>query len=77
VRGWLRRPVHSEQGAAVELVLTGAVEDKARAREDEIEWVGEHWCDVVVLWEYWIGVERRQRRLSTVARRGGGSPVRR
>jgi hypothetical protein len=61
----------------VELVLTGAVEDKARAREDEIEWVGEHRWDVVVLWEYWIGVERRQRRLSTVSRRGGGSPVRR
>jgi hypothetical protein len=29
VRGWLRRPVHGEQGAAVELALTGAVEDKA------------------------------------------------
>jgi hypothetical protein len=77
VRGWLRRPVHGEQGAAVELVLTGAVEDKARAREDEIEWVGEHRWDVMVLWEYWIGAERRQWRLSTVARRGGRSPVRR
>jgi hypothetical protein len=77
VRGWLRRPVHGEQGVAVDLVLTGAVEDKARAREDEIEWVGEHRWVVVVLWEYWIGAERRQRWLSTVARRGGRSPVRR
>jgi hypothetical protein len=50
VRGWLRRPVHGEQEAAAELVLAGAVEDKARTREDEIEWAGEHQWAIVVLW---------------------------
>jgi hypothetical protein len=58
-------------------VLAGAVEDEARMREDEIEQAREHRWDVVVLWEYWIGAERRQQRLSTVTRRCGGSSVRR
>jgi hypothetical protein len=58
VWGWLRRPVHGEQKAAVELVLAGAVEDKARMQEDEIEWAGKHQWAVVVLWECWIGAER-------------------
>jgi hypothetical protein len=57
-------------------VLAGVVEDKARAQEDEIEWAGEHQWAVVVLWECWIGAERQQQRLSTVARHGGGNPVR-
>jgi hypothetical protein len=49
VRGWLRRPVHSEQEAAAELVVAGAMEDKARAQEGEIEWVGEHqWATAVL-----------------------------
>jgi hypothetical protein len=57
-------------------VLVGAVEDGARVREDEIDHAGEHQWVTAVLWEHWIGAERRQRRLSMVARRGGGGPVR-
>jgi hypothetical protein len=68
---------HGKQETAAELVQAGAVENEARMREDEIERAGEHRWDVVVLWEYWIGEERWQRRLSTVIRRGGGSSVRR
>jgi hypothetical protein len=33
---------HGEQKAAAELVLAGAVEDRARVREDEIDRAGEH-----------------------------------
>jgi hypothetical protein len=67
--------VHGEQKAAAELELAGAVEDEAWIREGEIGRAIEHQRVTVVLWEHWIGVERRQRRLSTVARRGGGGPV--
>jgi hypothetical protein len=49
VQGWLRWAVHGEQETAAELVLAGAMEDKARTREDEIEWAGEHQWTVVVL----------------------------
>jgi hypothetical protein len=45
----MRRPVHSEQKAASELVLAGAVEDEAWVREDEIERAGEHqWVTAVL-----------------------------
>jgi hypothetical protein len=67
---------HGEQKAAAVLVLAGAVEDRARVRENEIDHVGEHQWVMAVLWEHWIGAERQQRQLSTVARRGGGGPVR-
>jgi hypothetical protein len=76
VRKGLEWAAHGEQETAAELVLAGAMEDKARTQEDEIEWAGEHQWAVVVLWEYWIGAERRQRRLSTMARSGGWNPVR-
>jgi hypothetical protein len=61
---------------AAEFVLAGAVEDEVWMREDEIGWAVEHQWVTAVLWEHWIGAERRQRLLSTVARRGGGGPVR-
>jgi hypothetical protein len=61
---------------AAELELAGAVEDEARMREDEIGRAVEHQWITAVLWEHWIAAERRQRRLSTVARRGGGGPMR-
>jgi hypothetical protein len=67
---------HGEQKAAAKLELAGAVEDEAWRREDEIGWVVEHQGVTTVLWEHWIGVDQRQRRLLTVARRGGGGPVR-
>jgi hypothetical protein len=67
---------HGEQEAAAELELAVAVEDEARMREDEIGRAVEHQWVTAVLWEHWIGAERRQRRLSTAARRGGGGPVR-
>jgi hypothetical protein len=61
---------------AAKFVLAGAVEDKVWMREDEIGRAVEHQWVTAVLWEHWIGVERRQRRLSTVARRGDEGPVR-
>jgi hypothetical protein len=67
---------HGEQKAAAKLELAGAVEDEAWRWEDEIGWAVEHQWVTAVLWEHWIGAKRRQRRLSTVARRGGGGPVR-
>jgi hypothetical protein len=66
---------HGEQKAAAELELARAVEDEAWMREGEIGRAVEHQWVTAVLWEHWIGAERRQQRLSTVARRGGG-PVR-
>jgi hypothetical protein len=66
---------HGEQMAAAELELAGAVEDEAWVREDEIGWAVENQRVTAVLWEHWIGAERRQRRLSMVARRGGGGPI--
>jgi hypothetical protein len=67
---------HGEQKVAAELELAGAVEDEAWMREGEIGRAVEHQWVTTVLWEYWIGAERRHQRLSTVARRGGGGPVR-
>jgi hypothetical protein len=76
VRMGLEWAAHSEQKAAAELELAGAVEDETWKRKGEIGWAIEHQWVAAVLWEHWIGVERWQRRLSTVARRGGGGPVR-
>jgi hypothetical protein len=76
VREGLEWAAHGEQKVAVELELAGAVEDEAWMREGEIGRALEHQWVTAVLWEYWIGVERRQQRLSTIARRGGGGPVR-
>jgi hypothetical protein len=68
-------PAHGEQKEAAKLELAGAVEDEAWRQEDEIGWAVEHQWATAVLWEHWIGAERWQRRLSTMARRGGGGPV--
>jgi hypothetical protein len=66
---------HGEQKAAAELELAEAVEDETWKRKGEIGWAIEHRWVTTVLCEHWIGAERRQRR-STLARRGGGGPVR-
>jgi hypothetical protein len=45
-------------------------------QESEIRQAREHQWVAVVLLEYWIGVGRRQRLLSTVSRSCGGGPAR-
>jgi hypothetical protein len=62
------------QEAAAKVELAGAGEDKAWMWEGEIGWAVEHQLVTVVLWEHWIGVERWQRRLSTVG--SGAAKVR-
>jgi hypothetical protein len=50
---------HGEQKAAVEIELAGAMEDEDWMREGEIGWAVEHQWVTAVLWEHWIGAERR------------------
>jgi hypothetical protein len=75
VREGLEWAADGEQEAAAELELAGAVEDEAWRWEDEIGWAVKHQWVTAVLWKHWIGAERRQRWLLTVARRGSGGSV--